>query len=253
MNRISLWGVLATVGFFIIGALLAYVVLPRAQFGSAESLFSAWCSALGVPRSWSASRLEVIAPAPTSDVVLTHHLLPEPQPAQIGHGATLALRCSMCHGPSGVVYANSPNLAGQYAAVIYKQLRDYKSGVRTNAIMTAMANVLSDADMQDLSFYFASLPRPSTPESLNTAPAIVKWGAPTRNVAACGSCHGAIDHTMASPWLKGEPAAYIRQQLVAFASGKRINDINGQMRAMARGMTAEEIQQAAAYFGGGAQ
>jgi cytochrome c553 len=253
MNRIGLWGVVATVGFFLIGAAISFVVLPRAQFGSAESLFSAWCSALGVPRSWSSSRLEVIAPSPTSEVILSHHLLAQPQPAQIGHGATLALRCSMCHGPSGISYASSPNLAGQYAVVVYKQLRDYRSGVRSNAIMTAMASGLSDRDMQDLAFYYASLPKPAGPQSLAAAPSIVKWGAPVRNVAACGSCHGGIDHTMASPWLGGEPVAYIREQLVAFAAGKRINDINGQMRAMARGMTADEIQEAATYFGGSAQ
>jgi cytochrome c553 len=58
---------------------------------------------------------------------------------------------------------------------------------------------------------------------------------------------------MASPWLNGEPVAYIRDQLIAFAAGKRVNDINGQMRAMARGMTDDEIQEAAAYFAGGTQ
>jgi len=253
MNRIGLWAVVVTVGFFVIGALFAFVVLPRSQLGYPQSLFSAWCSALGVPRSWSVSRLGVIAASPTSEIVLSHHLLPEPQPEQIGHGATLALRCSMCHGPSGISDASSPNLAGQYAVVVYKQLRDYRSGVRTNAIMTAMANILSDREMQDLAFYYASLPKPVGPLATTVAPPIVKWGAPTRNVAPCGGCHGGIEHTMASPWLNGEPVAYIEQQLVAFAAGKRVNDINGQMRAMARGMTSDEIQEAAAYFGGGAR
>ncbi len=253
MNRIGFWGVMVTVGFFVIGALLAFVVLPRSQLGSPQSLFSAWCSALGVPRNWSSSRLEVVAPSPTSNIVLTHHLLADPQPAQIGHGATLALRCSMCHAPRGISNANSPNLAGQYAVVIYKQLRDYQSGVRVNAIMTAMAGILSDEEMQDLAFYYASLPKPTGPQSATAAPPIVKWGAPVRNVAPCGGCHGGIEHTMASPWLNGEPVAYIREQLIAFAAGKRVNDINGQMRAMARGMTDDEIQEAAAYFAGDAQ
>jgi hypothetical protein len=37
-------------------------------------------------------------------------------------------------------------------------------------------------------------------------------------------------------------------QLTAFASGERHNDINGQMRAMARGLKPEEIAQAAAHY-----
>ena len=48
-------------------------------------------------------------------------------PVSIGRGATLAQRCTMCHGPQGVSDANSPNLAGQYAAVIYKELDDFKT------------------------------------------------------------------------------------------------------------------------------
>ena len=66
----------------------------------------------------------------------------------------------------------------------------------------------------------------------------------------CGSCHGDIDHTLASPWLKGEPAAYLTAQLNAFLTGSRTNDINGQMRAMVHGMTPAEMAAAAAYYSG---
>jgi cytochrome c553 len=156
----------------------------------------------------------------------------------------------MCHGPTGISYANSPNLAGQYASVIYKQLRDYDSGARSSPIMTAMAQALTDRQMRQLAVYYASLPKPPTSELSGKMPAIVRWGAPMRNIAPCGSCHGDIDHTMASPWLKGEPRSYIRAQLVAFAAGHRTNDINGQMRAMAHGMTPSEIDEAATYYAG---
>jgi cytochrome c553 len=71
-----------------------------------------------------------------------------------------------------------------------------------------------------------------------------------RNIAPCGSCHGDIEHTMASPWLKGEPRTYLRTELTAFASDERHNDIDAQMRAIAHRMTPGEIEQAAAYYGG---
>ena len=44
----------------------------------------------------------------------------------------------------------------------------------------------------------------------------------------------------------------LRAQLQAFASGARANDINGQMRAMARGLTPGEIDLAAVWFAAGA-
>jgi cytochrome c553 len=248
VSRIGLWGVLGTVALVIGGGLISFVWIPHAKRDPNISLFEAWCRAWGVPREWM--NPAPVAPGQTSEVVLDHRLMSTHTAFDIGQGATLALRCTMCHGPSGISYANSPNLAGQYAAVVYKQLRDYKSGVRSNAIMTPMARNLSDTDMQQLALYYASLPRPPRAHLAREAPAIVKWGAPMRNIAPCGSCHGDTDHTMASPWLGGEPESYIRTALQAFAAGERANDINAQMRAMAHGLTQREIEEAAAYYGG---
>lgn len=69
-----------------------------------------------------------------------------------------------------------------------------------------------------------------------------------RGIAPCGSCHGALDNKLGSPWLEGQPAAYIKAQLQAFASGARRNDIDQQMRNIARRLSPEEIDEAAAYY-----
>jgi len=246
MRQPGLKGVIAVLVIAFIGGFVSFIWLPRAQLDKYPSLFDAFCAALGVPRARQATLLT--STTPRSDVVLTHNLLDNPKATDVGHGATLALRCTPCHGPTGLSYANSPNLAGQYAVAVYKQLRDYQSGVRTNAIMTPMAQSLSDSDMRRIAAYYASLAKPSIPQS--APPAIVRWGAPMRNIAPCGSCHGGIDHTLASPWLNGEPATYLSDQLHAFADGTRTNDINGQMRAMAHGLTPSEIAAAAAYYAG---
>jgi cytochrome c553 len=248
MTRIGLWGSILVLVLVGIGGFVSFFWLPRAQLDAYPTWYAAFCAALGVPEP---RRAGLVVPLTShSDVVLTHHLLEAPQPADIGHGATLALRCTPCHGPTGISYANSPNLAGQYATTVYKQLRDYQVGVRTNSIMNPMAQALSDTEMRQIAAYYASLPKP--PESRLTVapPPIVKWGAPMRNIAPCGSCHGNIDHTMASPWLNGEPAAYLAQQLNAFSDGTRTNDINAQMRAMAHRMTSGEMAAAAAYYSG---
>jgi cytochrome c553 len=251
MKRVGLWGTLAVLVLAFVGGFVSFIWLPRGQLDRYPSMFAAFCAALGVPQP----RTMDVAPAstPHSDVVLTHDLIGPARASDTGHGATLALRCTPCHGPTGISYANSPNLAGQYAGAIYKQLRDYATGVRTNAVMNPTAQALTDTQMRQIAAYYAALPKPAESHLTALPPPIVRWGAPMRNVAPCGSCHGSIDHTLASPWLNGEPAAYLVAQLQAFQTGARTNDINGQMRAMVRGMTADEIAAAAAYYSGTTQ
>lgn len=251
--RPALWGSLLVLALVVGGGLVSYVWMPRYQLNASSSWFTSFCSALGVPYSHPSlpgTGPAALPTAPHSDVILTHHLLAPPSPTDIGDGATLALRCTPCHGPTGISYASSPNLAGQYAITIYKQLRDYRAAVRANAIMNPMAQSLSDEDMRRIAAYYASLPKPAASRLTSVPPPIVRWGAPMRDVAPCGSCHGTIEHTLAAPWLNGEPYAYLIEQLKAFHDGTRVNDINQQMRAVARGMTASEMVAAAAYYSG---
>ena len=252
MNRIGIWGPLAVLAMVFIGGFIGYVWLPRVQYAG-QGFFAAWCSALGVPRSWAASGETPRTETAASEVILTQDLPRSIRGADSGHGATLALRCTMCHGPRGISYAGAPNLSGQFATVVYKELRDYASSARPNTLMSAMARSLSDTQMREVAAYYASLPRPARGEPAAAPPPIVKWGAPMRNIPPCGSCHGGMDHTLASPWLAGEPATYIHTELAKFASDERHNDINAQMRAVARNMSGEEMAQAAAYYAGDAR
>ncbi len=234
----------------VLSALAGLIWLPLAQPDlKLSGIWDAICSAAGVPRV--SSQANFVQPDfKTSNVVMTSEMLTRPNPVSIGRGATLAQRCAICHGPQGVSDANSPNLAGQFAAVIYKELNDFKTGARVNAVMSPFAVNMSNQDMLDLAAYYAYLPRvPSGNSDHNIpAPAIVTIGAPMRNVAPCGSCHGDIDNKAGSPWLGGQSAVYIKTQLQAFASGARRNDISQQMRNIARHMTPEEIDQVARYY-----
>lgn len=66
--------------------------------------------------------------------------------------------CAGCHGPAGV--SNNPvwpNLAGQKAAYIVKQLKAFKAGTRKDPMMDGTAKGLSDADIENLAAYFSSL------------------------------------------------------------------------------------------------
>lgn len=237
-----------TVGIFIVVALSGFVLLPYLQPDlKLAGLWDAICSAAGVIHK--SSEQPVPPDFKVSTVALTSQTLKGATPESIGRGATLAHQCAICHGPAGVSRADSPNLAGEYPSVVYKELMDFKTGARANAVMTPFAIHLSDQDMIDLAAYYAYLPRlPAYHPSGATPPRIVVSGAPMRGIAPCGSCHGALDNKLGSPWLDGQPEAYIKAQLQAFASGARRNDINAQMRNIARQMTPEEIDEAARYY-----
>jgi cytochrome c553 len=239
-----------TAGVAVISALAGLIWLPLAQPDlKLSGIWDAICSAAGVPRV-SSQAASIQPDFKTSNVVMTSEMLTRPNQVSIGRGATLAQRCAICHGPQGVSDANSPNLAGQFAAVTYKELNDFKTGARVNVVMTPFAANLSNQDMLDIAAYYSYLPRvPSNYlDAKIPAPPIVVTGAPMRNIPPCGSCHGDIDNKAGSPWLGGQSAVYIKAQLQAFASGARRNDISQQMRNIARQMTPEEIDEVARYY-----
>src|SRR4029077_4117126 len=64
--------------------------------------------------------------------------------------------CAACHGADGNSAASAnPNLAGQGAEYISRQLAHFKAGIRVNAIMQGMAATLTPEDMTALGVYFS--------------------------------------------------------------------------------------------------
>lgn len=69
-----------------------------------------------------------------------------------------ATTCTQCHGQNGIgVSPMWPTLAGQHEDYLVHSLNQYRSGERTDAVMTGFASQLSDADVELLASYFASL------------------------------------------------------------------------------------------------
>ncbi len=250
-NRWFTASVAVTGGLVLFSALFGFIVLPLLQTSARfNGVWDAICSAAGVLRTTPATEPVVQEDHPMTQVVMMPRMLQNASAEDVGRGATLALACTMCHGARGMSEANSPNLAGQYPAAIYKELMDFKSGARASAVMAPLVAHLSDQDMRDLAAYYAYLPRVRAyhPPGNAPLPQIVLDGAPMRNIAPCGACHGDLDNKAGSPWLEGQPAAYLQAQLTAFATGARRNNINGQMRNVARNMTPAEIAASVRYY-----
>ena len=78
--------------------------------------------------------------------------------ADVEKGKAKSAMCAACHGQNGkAMIPNYPNLAGQNAAYVVKQLRAFKDGIRKDPIMSGMAAGLSDEDMENLAAYYASM------------------------------------------------------------------------------------------------
>jgi cytochrome c553 len=66
--------------------------------------------------------------------------------------------CVVFHGEFGIsVLHNAPHLAGQPEAYLAAQLKAYRGGARSNEIMSVIAKPLTDAEIADLSAWFASI------------------------------------------------------------------------------------------------
>lgn len=64
--------------------------------------------------------------------------------------------CISCHGMEGrTVNPEWPNLAGQHAQYLEKQLMDFKSGARPSPIMEVIAGELSDQQIKDVAEYYS--------------------------------------------------------------------------------------------------
>jgi cytochrome c553 len=68
-------------------------------------------------------------------------------------GKAKSMTCAGCHGNNPMW----PNLAGQKQAYLASALQMYRDGRRKNAMMSAMAKNLTDADIANLAAYYTSL------------------------------------------------------------------------------------------------
>ncbi|MCH2056525.1 MAG: cytochrome c4 [Thalassotalea sp.] len=163
-------------------------------------------------------------------------------------GKAKSATCVACHAADGnSTIAMYPKIAGQHESYIYKQLVEFKSGARNNAVMAGMVAALSDEDMKNLSAYFASqtTSKVAKPEKVNEAGRKLYFGGDSeRGITACAACHSPSGEGMQAakfPALVNQHSEYIKIQLEQFRSGVRANDMNGMMQNIAVKLTDEDI------------
>lgn len=165
--------------------------------------------------------------------------------------------CAQCHAFNGASDGSGafPRIAGQSSHYLAKELRDFSSDVRVNAIMTPIAKALTPDDIADVAAYYAALHPPFLPLR-NPDPTLVKLGeqlakvgSAERGIQACDNCHGpgGVGEPPAIPYLAGQYAPYIALELRMWQRGFRKNSPN-QMAQVAKLLDEQEIAEVAAYY-----
>lgn len=161
-------------------------------------------------------------------------------------------KCNKCHSENGIAEdSDDPNLAGQTASYIYKQLMDYKSEHRDEKSMRKAVRKLGEADFVNLAAWYESLPAaPSMFQETEVALKLVYNGDPKRMLKPCGTCHGrngeGSQHEHAR--LTGLSIGSFTAAMEEFKEGDRTNDIYSRMRLISEQLTEDEIEALANYY-----
>jgi cytochrome c553 len=142
--------------------------------------------------------------------------------------------CGGCHGEDGNGAAPIfPKLARQHAAYIVKQLHDFKTQKRVEPTMNAMAESLTDQDMQDMAAFYTTQKLTYEQGEYNAlGEKLYRTGNPKTGVPACTGCHNPD----------------IEKTLHDFKANERGNDTNAMMRSFAAKLSNEEITALAQYI-----
>ncbi len=149
--------------------------------------------------------------------------------------------CAACHGANGVSNNGQwPNLAGQKEQYLISQINAFRNGSRSDALMNASVQGLSDKQVAAIARYFSSLKREQ-----NVPGDLALEGLNVR--ARCVSCHGMKGRTVNTEWpnLAGQKYEYVKKQLMDFKSGARKSPI---MEVIANELNDEQIAAVADHY-----
>ncbi len=163
--------------------------------------------------------------------------------------------CESCHGKAGnsTISAN-PKLAGQHEAYLVKQLHDFASPDRKQAIMGGYAKALKADEISNLAAYLAGQVQKQgtakNPALAALGKKIFRGGIAEKRIPACAGCHSPNGAGIPAqfPRLAGQHQDYTKAQLTAFRSEDRKNSV--QMQSISKNLSEKEIDALADYMAG---
>jgi cytochrome c553 len=158
--------------------------------------------------------------------------------------------CGACHLPSGSGRPDGtfPQLAGQHATVLVKQIADIRAGRRDNPIMYPFAVTLVDPqELADVAAYLQTLP---IPPGLGQGPGTSLDKGKELYARDCVQCHGDQgegNEAKFYPVLAGQHYEYMLRQIRDIAALRRRN-ANPDMVKVVKGYKDEELQAVVDYM-----
>lgn len=165
----------------------------------------------------------------------------KPDPASAGKAATAG--CAGCHGETGVTKTpGMPSLTGLDLKYLVAAIRAYKGGQRKHDMMKTLVSALSDADINNMAFFYAT----QKPAKAQT-PSPGNQGAGKAAAAACAGCHGdgGVSTNPSTPSLAGQDAQYFAAAMRAYKDGSRSD---ATMKAPAASVDDNAVRNLAAYY-----
>jgi cytochrome c553 len=136
-------------------------------------------------------------------------------------GYDKAFSCSACHGPAGNSRTDAmPILAGMSPAYFKKAIEDYASGRRLSPEMEPYSKMVRELGVDAVAAYFAAQRREPPAGKVDRAASARGRAAATQ----CVACHGETgkgDPARSIPDISGQPAGYLRNQLLLFKAERR--------------------------------
>ncbi|MEO8524419.1 MAG: c-type cytochrome [Caldimonas sp.] len=157
--------------------------------------------------------------------------------------------CASCHGANGVsLTVDTPSLAGQPSFYAITQLFLFRAGRRTNPLMTAVAQPMSDVDLRAYSELIGRLP-PAPPAPAAPADAArMQRGAALAERHRCTACHGDdLAGGKQVPRLAGQREEYLARALAEFRAGTRVGYTPAMNETLA-GLDAAALDDLAHYM-----
>ncbi len=152
--------------------------------------------------------------------------------------------CGYCHGDTGNSKRDYvPNLAAQNSAYLFRQFEKFRSGERTDYVMTQLAKSLTLEERVNIALYYSAQSVESRPPA-DTALYATGQGLFQK---VCFSCHGKQGQGVESmPRLAGQPATYVRQALTKFRKHD-LSRASSPMVGIAAMLSDADIAAVAAY------
>ncbi|MEQ5803753.1 c-type cytochrome [Halomonas sp. H10-9-1] len=176
--------------------------------------------------------------------------------ADAAAGRDKAATCAACHGQEGISAVGTfPNLSGQQASYLAKQIMDIRDGTRVVPEMAGQVDSFSDQEAWDVAKFYAdknaALGQADPDELLvERGRELYRAGDMAKGIPACAACHtptGQGIGTAVYPALSGQHAEYTLATLQDFAAGNRTNDPAAIMRDIAAKMSDADMEAVANY------